>query len=365
MDRRKRNRLFSFKSYLIFFLLVCFICLCSILLYAKSVSVYGNNLYDWRAICAVFVNVFFISAVITVIDSIRRRFMIEVPMRTILEAVGKISRGKYGVQIEAPYTRRINEFDDIIDGINRMSKELENTETLKTDFIANVTHEIKTPLALIQNYAAMLQDETLEEETRREYIQTILDASRRLSGLVTNMLKLNKLENQEMILEDKKLNVGEQVRGVLLAYEGAWSKKDLEIGAEIEDAVISCDEGLLEIVWSNLISNAVKFTPEGGSMEVSVKQGQTAVAVSVKDSGCGMDEATGRHIFDKFYQGDTSHAKEGNGLGLAMVKRVVDLVGGEIYVDSKLGRGSTFTVIVPQEPEGSSKVRKAGGKLYS
>lgn len=346
----KRNSLFSLKNYVIFFLLVCFICLCSILLYAKSVSVYGKSLYDWRAICAVLVNVFFISAVITIIDSMRRRFTIEMPVRRIMETVGRISRGKYGIQIEPSYTRRINEFDDIIDGINQMSKELARTETLKTDFIANVTHEIKTPLAIIQNYASMLQDEELDGETRQEYVQTLLDASRRLSGLVANMLKLNKLENQEISLENQEFNVGEQVRSVLLSFEGAWSGKDLEIDVDIEDTMICCDEGLLEIVWSNLISNAIKFTPEGGSLGVSVKQGKDAVAVSVQDSGCGMDEATGRHIFDKFYQGDTSHAKEGNGLGLAMVKRVMDIVGGEIYVDSKLGSGSTFTVIVLMEP---------------
>ncbi len=164
-----------------------------------------------------------------------------------METVGRISRGKYGIQIEPSYTRRINEFDDIIDGINQMSKELARTETLKTDFIANVTHEIKTPLAIIQNYASMLQDEELDGETRQEYVQTLLDASRRLSGLVANMLKLNKLENQEISLENQEFNVGEQVRSVLLSFEGAWSGKDLEIDVDIEDTMIAVMRGFWKL----------------------------------------------------------------------------------------------------------------------
>lgn len=280
----------------------------------------------------------------SLIDGIRRKITIERPMNRIVEAVGNISKGDFDIRLKPFHYKKFNEFDEIIEGINKMTEELANVEVLRTDFVSNVSHEIKTPLAIIQNYASMLQSSSLTEEQRKEYAHTIAEASKRLSGLVMNMLRLNKLENQDIYPELKEYNLGEQLRCCLLYFEESWSKKNLEIEADIEDVVISCDESLLEIVWSNLISNAIKFTNPGGTISVSLKEEGSFILVKVTDTGCGMDETTGMHIFDKFYQGDTSHAVEGNGLGLSMVKRVVDIVNGDISVVSKLGVGSTFTV---------------------
>ncbi|WP_186578498.1 HAMP domain-containing sensor histidine kinase [Aquibacillus kalidii] len=331
--------LFSFNNILIFFFL-------TFLVGSVNIALYVNIMDSYDILVEVFLfgNLLFISIIFSVFDAVRRKFTIEKPVRKILGAVEKISKGEFGTQVATHHTKRMNEFDEIIAGINKMSDELAKVETLKTDFISNVTHEIKTPLAIIQNYATLQQNESLSDENRIEYAQTISDATKRLSGLVTNILKLNKLENQEIYPKVEEYNISEQLRRSLLSYEEVWNEKNLNITADIEDAIVSCDENLLEIVWNNLISNAIKFTDPGGEITITLKNKIDSIEVKVQDTGCGIDKTTGLHIFDKFYQGDTSHAKEGNGLGLAMVKRVVDILAGDISVESRLGIGSTFIV---------------------
>ena len=195
------------------------------------------------------------------------------------------------------------------------------------------------------NYATMLQKPGIIEEEKNEYAKAISEAARKLAQLITNILKLNKLENQQIFPQPKEFDLGEQLCESLLGFEDAWEAKNLEIETDIEDNVrIKSDPALLSLVWNNLISNAVKFTPDGGKIGVSLKAEEEHVIVSVSDTGCGMKPEVGQHIFEKFYQGDTSHATQGNGLGLALVKRVVDILGGEIGVHSVYGQGSSFTV---------------------
>jgi signal transduction histidine kinase len=195
------------------------------------------------------------------------------------------------------------------------------------------------------NYATMLQRPGITEEEKNEYAKSISEAARKLAQLITNILKLNKLENQQIFPQPVEFDLSEQICECLLGFEDAWEDKDLEIETDIEDDVhIKSDPELLSLVWNNLISNAVKFTPEGGKVCVSLKAEENRVVVQVRDTGCGMTPEVGQHIFEKFYQGDTSHATQGNGLGLALVKRVVDILNGEISVQSVSGHGSTFTV---------------------
>lgn len=339
IKKKRKSSLSSFKNFFIFFILTFFVS-------SVNLGLYVSTINSESVLVEVYVlgNLIFMSLIFSVIDGIRRRYTVEKPVRKILGAVEKISKGEYGTQFDLYHKKRTNEFDEIMEGINKMSEELAKVETLKTDFISNVTHEIKTPLAIIQNYATMQQNESLTNELRIEYAQTISDATKRLTGLVTNILKLNKLENQEIYPKVEEYNISEQLRRSLLSYEDVWFEKDLIIEANIEDAFVSCDENLLEIVWNNLISNAIKFTGPGGKIIISLKNNVDSIEVQVQDTGCGMDETSGMRIFDKFYQGDTSHAQEGNGLGLAMVKRVVDILAGDISVESRLGVGSTFTV---------------------
>jgi signal transduction histidine kinase len=232
----------------------------------------------------------------------------------------------------------------MFDDFNTMAGELESIEILKNDFIANVSHEIKTPLSLIQNYASALQNDTLEPEERHEYIKTIITSSQKLSALVSNILKLNKLEHEEIVPAAVPFDVSEQIRRCALAFEDFWERKNINFDADLEEAVVCYDKSMLEIVWDNLISNAVKFTAPGGSISLSLKRLAGFAVIRISDSGCGMDEETQKHIFDKFYQGDRSHSQEGNGLGLALVKKVIDITGTKITVISKAGEGTTFAV---------------------
>lgn len=221
-------------------------------------------------------------------------------------------------------------------------------ETLKTDFVSNVSHEMKTPIAVIKNYAELLQMEQVTEEMRTEYAKAIENAAMRLSNLISNILKLNKLENQNIMPEMEKYDVCRQLCECILQFEDKWDEKEIELETQIEDAaVVKADENLLELVWNNLISNAIKFTEKGGSVTIRQTSDEDYITVSISDSGCGIAKESVSHIFDKFYQGDTSHAKEGNGLGLALAKRVVELMDGDIQVVSQEGKGSTFTVSLP------------------
>ena len=237
-----------------------------------------------------------------------------------------------------------------------MAEELSGIETLRTDFIANVSHELKTPLAVIQNYGTMLQAPGLSDEERAEYAKAVTDSSRRLADLITNILKLNRLENQQIYPEKKVYNLGEQLCECLLNFERVWEEKSIEIDTDIEeDVLIKSDPELLTLVWNNLFSNAMKFTDIGGKVFLSLKTDGEFAVVRVSDTGCGISPEIGRHIFEKFYQGDTSHATQGNGLGLALVKRVADIVGGDISVSSELGKGSTFTVKLRRNANGTVK----------
>ena len=236
-----------------------------------------------------------------------------------------------------------------------MAEELSGTETLRTDFISNVSHELKTPLSVIQNYGTMLQKPNLSEEKRIEYSKAVTESSRRLADLISNILKLNKLENQQIFPEKRKYNLSEQLCECLLCFEDVWEKKGLDIDTDIEeDVFVESDPELLTIVWNNLFSNAIKFTEPGGQIFLGLKTDSRFAIIEVKDTGCGISPEVGAHIFEKFYQGDTSHATQGNGLGLALVKRVIDIASGDISVSSESDKGSIFTVKIERSNKLSS-----------
>jgi signal transduction histidine kinase len=277
----------------------------------------------------------------------------ERPIRMLAEGTKKVANGDFSVYLKPVHTNEHMNFIDVMfHDFNKMVEELGSIETLKSGFFSSVSHEIKTPLAIIQNYAELLQNESLKPEVRQEYTLAIYHATKRLSNLITNMLKLNKLENQTIPVTPEPYDVCAQICDCTLQFEKLWESKDIEMNVDIEDkATIEVDESLMEIVWNNLLSNAIKFTEQGGT--VSVRQTSTIdeVIVEISDSGCGMDEKTAKHIFDKFYQGDTSHSTEGNGLGLALVLRILQLMNGSISVKSELERGTTFTVRIPTVKE--------------
>ena len=336
--------------YLLFFLLVAFLVTCSTMLFVSILAdTLKLELTDTNINVAAkltFANVILLSILFTLIDAIRRKLTTERITEHIAQAAKQVVQGDFSVRIASVNRFSADEkFNEIIDCFNRMTEELASVETLRTDFIANVSHEMKTPLSVMQNYGTLLQKPNLDEEKRMEYAKGVTDASRRLADMMTNILKLNRLEKQQIYPKTKEYDLGEQLCECLLQYETVWEDKSIELETELaEDVKINTDEELLALVWNNLFSNAFKFTPEGGKVSVILEATKHHAIVKVKDTGCGMTSEVGAHIFEKFYQGDTSRATQGNGLGLALVKRVVDIMHGEISVESSLGKGSTFTV---------------------
>ncbi len=355
----KRREIFNASlrtiyQYLIFFLLVAFLVSCTMSLFVATFSadleleLTGDNLS--RAAKLTFLNVILLSVLFTAIDIVRRKLTTERITGRIAEATRELVRGNFDVRI-APAGRWITDdnYNEIIDCFNKMAGELGGLETLRTDFIANVSHEMKTPLAVMQNYGTLLQDPSLSEKRRIEYARGVADGSRRLADMMTNILKLNKLENQQIFPHSTTFDLGEQLCECLLQYENVWESADIEPETELEDEVmIHADSELLSLVWNNLFSNAFKFTPRGGSVKVGMRSDGDYVCVTVRDTGCGMTAEVGSHIFEKFYQGDPSHATQGNGLGLALVRRVIDIMHGEISVESTLNVGTAFTVRLPK-----------------
>ena len=272
------------------------------------------------------------------------------PLEDFAQATKRVASGDFSVYMAPKHTPdKADHLDVIYMDFNKMVEELGSIETLKTDFFSNVSHEIKTPLAVIQNNAELLHREEITEAQRMEYTENILHATKRLSSLITNMLKLNKLEKQVIKPQPQEFDLCAQLCDCALQFEDMWDKKEIEFEADMEDRVTICaDAGLLELVWTNLLSNAMKFTPSGGTITITQTSDEDSVTVSISDTGCGMDEKTVKRIFDKFYQGDTSHATEGNGLGLALVQRILELSDGTISVKSAPGKGTTFTVMLPK-----------------
>lgn len=333
-----------------FFLLIAFVITCCTTLFVTTlaktldITLAGEQLGSAARIT--FLNVILLSIFMTVIDTLRRKITVERPVKQITVAAEKIVHGDFSVRIkpQSKFTTDEN-FNQVIECFNKMAEELGSVETLRTDFIANVSHEMKTPLAVMQNYGTLLQARDLTEEKRMEYAKAVTDGAGRMAGMMTNILKLNRLENQQIYPQAEEYDLGEQICECLLQYENVWEKAGIEIDTDIaEDIKVKADAELLSLVWNNLFSNAFKFTPSGGTVAVTLTATEYHAIVQVKDSGCGMTPEVGAHIFEKFYQGDTSHSAQGNGLGLALVKRVIDIMQGEIGVESVVGKGSVFTV---------------------
>lgn len=343
-----RQILKALSHYIIFFLMVAFLISCCMMLFVTTfagnmeLALNNENLEDAAKIT--FLNVLLLSLLFTVGDEIRRKLTVDRPVKRITQAAEKIMQGDLGVRIESN-SNDAEQFCEIINCINKMTEELSSVETLRADFIANVSHEMKTPLAVMQNYGTLLQQPGLDEQTRIEYAKSVSDSARRLASMMTNILKLNRLENQQIYPQTAEYDLSDQLCECLLQFENVWEKSNIEIDTDIADRVtVKADAELLSLVWNNLFSNAFKFTEPGGSVSVSLTTTAHHAIVKVKDTGCGMTPEVGAHIFEKFYQGDTSRATQGNGLGLALVKRVIDIMQGEISVESAVGKGTAFTV---------------------
>lgn len=338
------------SGFFTFFLLIGFVTSCCITVFldamAEDMQIEYTAENIGTAAKATMALVIFLTVIFYSIDLFRRKLSVERPAKRIIEASERIMRGDFSYRIEIGKPSELyNEFDEIALCINNMARELSSIETLRSDFVANVSHEIKTPLAVMSNYAALLCEEGLEEDKRREYVAAISSGAARLSSLVTNILRLNKLENQQIAPVFERYNLSEQLCECLLAFENVWESRGIEIETDIrEDVFVRSDSEMMSLVWNNLISNAMKFTDRGGVVAVSLTLEDGEAVVSVRDTGCGISAEVGEHIFEKFYQGDASRSQGGNGLGLALVKRIIDITRSSVSVRSEQGHGSEFTV---------------------
>ncbi len=267
------------------------------------------------------------------------------PIQRMGDAFGRLAEGDFSVRMSTDQS--LTEIREMAERFNAMAYDLSQIETLRNDFVTDVSHEFKTPIAAIEGYAALLQSEQLSPETRQAYVEKIISNSRKLSDLASNILTLSKLENQETAPERTEYRLDEQIRQNLLLLENKWSEKEIDFSLHLPSLTYCGNETLLDEVWFNLLDNAVKHSPMGGTIEILLSHSDTAVSVRISDHGDGMDEEVQKHIFEKFYQADASRTGEGSGLGLALVKRIVDLTGSEIHVKSAPGEGAVFTVILP------------------
>ena len=352
----------EFSSFLLFFLTVGFVVSCCMMLFLNVLSKTTGLAFTSDNISTAakntFINVLIITAIFKTIDYVRRKIMVDKPVRMITDTAEKIMNGDFSARVKHMHGSGMEGFNQIGESINAMAEELSSVETLRTDFIANVSHEMKTPLAVMQNYGTLLQTPDLTEEKRVEYAKVITDASRRLADMMTNILKLNRLENQQIYPNLTAFDLGEQLCESLLQYESTWERKNIEIETDITENVLVCaDAELLSLVWNNLFSNAFKYTEDGGRVSLTLTADEEYATVKIADTGCGISAEVGAHIFEKFYQGDTSHATQGNGLGLPLVKRVVDIMQGEIGVESAISIGTTFTVKIRRVDNGLEEPR--------
>ncbi|MDR1449909.1 MAG: HAMP domain-containing histidine kinase [Propionibacteriaceae bacterium] len=293
-----------------------------------------------------------VSVVFCLVVARQRRRVFDLPMRELSAAAGRVAGGDFTARLTPAHPRDEWDYVDVMfDDFNTMAAELRSIEAIKDDFIADVSHEIKTPLAVIANYAdALRHAEQLTPEQLREHSETIAKATRRLAALVANILKLNKLENGRIAPAPRPFDLARQLSEAAITFADAFDAKNINFTAVLPDqAQVEADEGLLEIVWQNLLANAVKFTPPGGNVELSLTSAPEAVSVTVQDSGCGMTQAVKARIFDKFYQADPSAGGgDGNGLGLALARRAAQMAGASMALRSAPGLGSAFTVVVPR-----------------
>ena len=265
------------------------------------------------------------------------------PIRKLVGAMSEVANGDFNVQLTVRSNSK--EIRELYAGFNLMTKELRATEILQTDFVSNVSHEFKTPINAIEGYATLLQNYEKLDTDQRQYVDKILFNTKRLSSLAGNILLLSRIDNQAIQTKQTTFRLDEQIRQSIVMLEPQWAEKDIEFDVELEDVEYTGSENLMHHVWDNLIGNAIKFNPQGGFVKVALVRTPGKIRFTVEDSGPGIPQGAEMHIFDKFYQGDSSHKEEGNGLGLALAKQITEMAGGEIFAEN-LKVGCRFTVLL-------------------
>lgn len=347
-DPRISRTYFNFPIYLAMIFLVAILLMLPTILYGGFHLILEESgpYLKWY-----FIYCILLTTLISIAFALQKHFTIIRPIRKLSNAARQVAEGDFSVYLPIRHAPNdIDYIDTLYMDFNKMVAELGSIETLKNDFTANVSHELKTPLSVINNYTQLLQGTELSK-SQAEYVSAIAESTNRLASLIFNILKLNKLDSQKIQPKPETYDLCSQLAECAIGFESVWEKKEIEFEADLEERVtVAADKELLEVVWNNLLSNAFKFTGTGGTVCVRQFSDAEYVTVQISDTGCGMSEQTVKHMFDKFYQGDTSHSTEGNGLGLSLVLRILQMSGGTITVQSVLKTGTTFTVKLPKHP---------------
>lgn len=344
-DIRINTHSVSLKMYIAIFSAVMFVF--SIFTVVYTILNSTENIHLYVKIGTMIVFIMIVSLITLFLFEYFRKLFFMKPIKLIQNVTKQVASGDFSIHIDPQRNDGlIDEFEVIYQDLNAMITELASVEILRQDFVSNVSHELKTPLAIIQNYVVFLQDQSISQDERLLYTNKIVDVTNRLSLLVSTILQLNQFENQKPNFKPSAFNLSEQISRCALKYEAIWTDKNIDMNIELDqDISILADEKILDVVWDNLISNALKFTGENGSITVQSCVYQDELKVKIKDNGIGISKNGQKHIFDKFYQDDISHATKGNGLGLALVKKILTIMNCRITVKSEPEKGAEFTVI--------------------
>lgn len=340
----KKKKRSTFHFYFILFvaiILVIAVALASV--FADLTGTLFPESYD-NSVIALLVLVFY-AIVIGVILSVFVGYFLLAPIKKLQNAMNKVADGDFEVSVMGE--SRFDEIDDLNHAFNLMMKQLRSTETLQSDFIANASHEFKTPLNAIEGYATLLKEEDLTAEEKQKYIENILLSSRKANELIANVLLLSKIDNQAIETKQSAFSASEQIRQAIVLQEANWAKKDISFDVDLDEITIKGNSSLTNHLWGNLIGNAIKFSPQKGEIKITFKRNASAIVFTVQDQGVGIKEEEKKYLYNKFYQGDTSHKAEGNGLGLALVKKIVSLYGGSVSAENAQGGGALFKVEFP------------------
>ncbi len=286
---------------------------------------------------------FFTIFVALIINSLTIKTVIK-PIKAVSDAMQQVTRGNFDIQLEVVGNDEISVLQR---NFNTMTDGLKQNEEMSKNFASIVSHEYKTPIAAITGYAQLLYNGGLEEEEEKQYIKTILEQSKRLSNLSVNMLQLARLDSNTVGMSKEMFSLDEQIRNVIVNMENLWEQKNIEMDINLDKAQVYCNSQMLYHVWENLLSNAIKFTPENGKITVTCQVSDNYAVVKVADTGCGISPENIPHIFERFYKSDSEVNADGNGLGLAITQKIIQLSGGKVSVESEAGKGSLFTVTLP------------------
>ncbi len=349
-EKRRQYRSVQLKMTLFAFLIIVASCVVTVLVYFVLLLIFARTGLEELVTVNPFLVAVILLATCGLLATLLFAWLSRVylrPMQQLIDATKEVKRGNFDVRVHHKEKQPVTEMKELVENFNQMVEELGGIEMFRNDFINNFSHEFKTPIVSIRGFAKEMQIEGVSEAQKLEYARIIEDESDRLARLSASVLELSKLENQRIVSNRAEFDLDEQIRQTILLLEGEWTEKNIEIIPELAECKVFFDEEMLALVWNNLISNAIKFTPDGGEITVRMRVTDRFVTVEVQDNGVGMTDEVRRHVFEKFFQGDPSHGKSGYGVGLAIVSRVVELCHGKVEVESSLGKGSLFRVTLP------------------